>query len=244
MKPRAHTSSLTISIGAPWEIHRLTLPVTPNSNRTRVSDIYTKGGGQPGYTAIFALSPDHDIGFSVLVAGKGALGDRWGLRAAAGEVFVAAAEHAGWENAKRNFAGTFSDGAGSNLTITVEADRPAIGIKSFFADGVPVLPNLITPGFEVPEGYEVAVRAYPSGLESADGKAVKYRAVAELNPFLPRSQAEGGAGLFEDGCISWFSAGFWQTEGGQALDELLFEIEDGKLVSVNSPALGKVLTRV
>jgi hypothetical protein len=76
MKPRGHTSTLTYSVGAPWEISCMTIPVTAGSNRTRVTDLYAKGGGNPPYGAVLALSPEHGIGFSILVAGETALTDR------------------------------------------------------------------------------------------------------------------------------------------------------------------------
>lgn len=249
MKPRAHSASLTISIGAPWEIYRLALPVSQHSTRTRVSDLYTKGGGNSGYTAIFALSPDHQLGYSVMVAGAGALGDRWPLRAAAGQVLVAAAEDAAWENAEANFAGTFSDEAGSNLTLTVDKDLPGLGLKTLFIDGLDLLTQLVQPGIVLPPGRGVVVRVYPTGLEEvyADGKkVVKYRTVAQVTPLKPKAEVESGVAgvLFDDSCISFFNAGFYQSEQDKPIDELLFEVKDGKLVTVSSVVAGKVLKRV
>lgn len=83
--------------------------MSPKSSRTRVSDLYTKLGGNPQYTAVFALSPDHGLGYSILLAGPTSSTDRIPLRDIVGTVFVTAAEHAAVENAERNFAGTFVD---------------------------------------------------------------------------------------------------------------------------------------
>ncbi|KAK6076234.1 hypothetical protein SCUP234_07402 [Seiridium cupressi] len=67
-------------VGAPWEIQRLAIPTTPGSNRTRVSDLYTKAGGTGDYNAIFDLSPDHGIGFSILVTGSTSPSARFTIR--------------------------------------------------------------------------------------------------------------------------------------------------------------------
>ncbi|OAX81188.1 hypothetical protein ACJ72_04468 [Emergomyces africanus] len=246
MKPRAHLSSLTNSVGAPWEINRLTLPVSPNSNRSRVSDIYTKAGGQPGYTAVFALSPDHGLGFSVLVAGKTAGSDRWPLRAAVGETFVVAAEHAAMENAAKNFAGIFADetDGASNVTLTVDKDHTGLGLKSWFVDGVEWRANISQPGLVLPEGLDQTVRLYSTGLKSRseDGcTLLQYRAVPQI---IVSEQApaagQGVRGLFDDGCTSWFNTAFYDLGTG-VMDEFVLKVKDGKLIEVRSKVAEKVM---
>ncbi len=64
LKPVSHTASLHGSLGFPWEIVRLDLPVVEHSNQTRTVDLYTKAGGIGAYGALLALSPDHDLGFA------------------------------------------------------------------------------------------------------------------------------------------------------------------------------------
>ncbi|PGH08720.1 hypothetical protein AJ79_05911 [Helicocarpus griseus UAMH5409] len=244
MKPRGHTSSLVTTIGAPWEINRLTLPVAPGSKHYRVSDLYTKGGGQPGYTAIFALSPDHGIGFSVLVAGPTAGGDRWPIRAAVGETFVAAAEHAAKENAAKKFSGVFGDGK-SNMTLTVEKDHVGLGMENWYVDGVEWRANITQPALSLPKGKDLIVRLYPTGLETTedDGSTIRqYRAVPEITPLNPRPAIEGGKGLFDDRCITWFSTAFYDLETG-IIDEFHLKVRNGELVAVISKAAEKVMKR-
>lgn len=67
MKPTTHTSSLTGSVGRPWEICRLVLPQPDD----RVTDIYTKSGSLGLYTSVLALLPDYRVGFVALAARKG-----------------------------------------------------------------------------------------------------------------------------------------------------------------------------
>ena len=250
LKPHAHTSSLTSSVGAPWEISRLTLSVSTNSTRRRVSDLYTKAGGQAGYTSVFALSPDHKLGYSVQVAGPGSGLDRWTIRAAVGETFVVAAEHAAFEHAERHFQGTFAGGSGSdtNLTFTVEDDHPGLGLSEFFINGTDAMLNLTLPGLAaLPEGLEQAVRLYPTGLEEIlgdGGKRLKYRAVNQVIPLTPRALVEGGQSLFDDGCATWVSTSFFESPTGQFYDEFQLDVDsDGVLVAVTYPVAGITLEK-
>jgi len=244
MKPLSHTSSLTTSVGAPWEINRLSIPVSPGSNRTRVSDLYTKLGGQVGYTTVFALSPDHGIGYSILIAGVGTAPTiaRVLLRDAVGETFIPAAEAAAFENARVKYAGTFADPDNelSNLTLTVDQDKPGLGLASLFVDGVDWSGN-ITGNFQPPSD-RFSYRLYPTGgqyTSASNGALVKqYAAVYSLAAGAPRSYVEGGKGLFDDGCISWEEVGFYNTT------QFDLEVVDGKLMAVRMFAAQVTMTRV
>lgn len=236
MKPAGNTASLTTSVGGPWEIHRLAVPVSPNSNRTRISDLYTKLGGNAGYAAVIALSPDHGIGFTVLTAGEGAIAARIPLRNAVGTAFVTAAEWAGWENAKRTYPGVYVDDKreGTNLTISVEEGRPGLGLDSLFINGSEWRSFLTFPGLGELFGDDILVRLYPMGAKSVEGskQLISYRAIPQLPPLPPRSAVEGGEGLFDDACQTWESVGFWDDT-----DDFTFEVEDGKVISVTNRAL-------
>ncbi|CAG9983129.1 unnamed protein product [Clonostachys byssicola] len=237
MKPLSATGSLVELVGAPWEIARLTIPATIGSNHTRVSDLYTKAGGNGDYTCILALSPDHGIGYTFLIAGSTASTARWPLRQALGEVFIPAAERAAAENAEKNYAGTFVDTSSgnttTNMTITFDADEPGLGVKSFYLEGNDSRHLLMGASKPYPATY----RMYPTGpSETSQSLAELYRSegtirvsqrvVLYLSPLEPRAAALGDGGLFENQ-LEWNNVGF-----RGATDELVFEITDGKLASV------------
>lgn len=259
MKPRGNTGTLTTQVGAPWEINRLSIPVSPDSNRTRVSDLYTKLGGNPQYGAVFALSPDHGLGFSILTAGPKSVGQRVPLRDTVATVFVTAAEHAAAENAKRNFAGTFVDEAaqGTNLTLSVDSGRPGLGISSIYLNGTESR-NVLLGNTEIPPA-NISTRLYPTGLEwtaadiaetnataaagvDSDTKYLSYRAWSRVIPGELRAEVEGGESLF-DHCDNWFNVDFFNA-GGIGTDEFVLEVVGGKVQSVTSVLLGQVMTRV
>ena len=239
MKPRGNTGTLTAQVGAPWEINRLSLKIAPNSTRTRVSDLYTKLGGNPQYAGVFALSPDHGLGYSILLGGPPAVADRVPLRDAVAEVFVTAAEHAALENAKEKFTGSYVDevAQGANITLSVE---------EIYINGTNLLPLL----FGAPDlpPSNVSVRLYPMGVEWRDPEASdatvysSYRAFAQIVPENRRADVEGGSGLF-DHCENWQSVGF-NSQVGIATDEFVFGILDGELESVSSPLTNNTFLKV
>jgi hypothetical protein len=58
-------------------------------------------------------------------------------------------------------------------------------------------------------------------------------------PLEPRAAVEGGKGGLFDNSFSWMSVDF----GGPS-DELIFNLADGRLVSVEFPLTGNVFKRV
>ncbi|KAM0227462.1 hypothetical protein ACHAPO_011524 [Fusarium lateritium] len=242
MKPLGSTGTLVELVGAPWEITRLTLPTGPDSNRTRVSDLYIKAGGNGDYTCIFGLSPDHGIGFSLLVAGDlpNATPGRWPIRDAVATTFLPAAEYAAAENAEKNLAGTFvvQGNETTNITLAVNNNEPGLNITSFWFEGKNALPG------------RGSSRLYPMGLYSTTRSlAAQYNtkgkySVAFRQVFTPatlpsdRAAVEGGKGGLFDHSFAWMNVG---SDG--TADEFLFNMEDTKLVSITSLGIMKDLVR-
>ncbi|KAJ5494376.1 hypothetical protein N7463_010463 [Penicillium fimorum] len=239
MKPNSGTGSLVELVGAPWEISRLEIPVTPGSNRTRISDLYTKAGGNIDYTSIFALSPDHGIGYSILIAGFTATPARWPLRDVVGETFIPAAEHAAAENAKRNLAGTFVDEKlpDTNITLSVDRGRPGLGLKSFWIKGENARDNANWRLY--PTGLNSFSRSLSSLYKTKGKLRVAHRMVEPQPPMKPRAAVEGGKGGLFDNSFVWMNLDF----AGPS-DEFIFNLVDGRLVSVEYPITGSVLRRV
>ncbi len=152
---------------------------------------------------MFALSPDHGLGFSVLVAGLEAGAARFTLRDAVGEAWVTAAEHAAAEHAARNFAGTFVEPAadGTNLTMTVQPDRPGLGLEAWFVGGVEWRGNLTFPGLVLPAA-NLSVRLYPTGLVAQS-----------LSP--PSGNASAGATQLSSRAIPQFAPARTARSGGR-----------------------------
>jgi hypothetical protein len=241
MKPRSGTGTLVELVGAPWEISRLEVPVTPGSNRTRVSDLYTKAGGNIDYTAIFALSPDQGIGYSILIAGETASSARWPLRNLVGETFIPAAENAAAENVDQNVAGTFVDEGkpGNRITLSVERDHPGLSLKSFLLEG------------EDARNNSTHYRLYPTELNSLSRSLsalyrtegtmrIAHRMVKPgIEPVEPRAAVEGGNGGLFDDSFMWMN-----LDSNGPVDLFVFTLVDGKVTDIEYPLKDVTMKRV
>lgn len=232
MKPLSGTGTLIELVGAPWEITRLAIPATPGSNRTRISDLYIKAGGNGDYGCIFALSPDHGIGFSILVAGITSGAARWVIRDTIGELFIPAAEAAAAENAKQNIAGIFETPYGRNITLTIDDGHPGLGIQSASLES-------LAGG---------SMRLYPSGMYSSSRSLsalyttkgtfrAALRGIMYGVPFPARAASEVGTGGLFDNQRSWMDIGFVDGE-----DKFILTIEEGKAMSVEVTIGGEQTT--
>ncbi|OQE25597.1 hypothetical protein PENSTE_c006G07157 [Penicillium steckii] len=241
MKPRSGTGSLVELVGAPWEISRLEIPATPGSNRTRISDLYIKGGGNRDYTAIFALSPDQGIGYSILVGGppEEATPARWPLRDLVGETFIPAAEYAAAENAYRNLAGTFVDqsGSGSNITLTVDRGHAGLGVKSLWLDGKDNRNGTHVRLF--PTGLNSISKSLSSLYKKEGSMRIAHRSVSPMSPIESRADVEGGHGGLFDKSFTWMDV---DSDGGE--DLFILNLKDGEVDSVEYPLFDLVMKRV
>ncbi|KAM0292374.1 hypothetical protein ACHAPM_011754 [Fusarium culmorum] len=232
MKPCSSTGVLVELVGAPWEITRLTLPIGPGSNRTRISDIYIKAGGNGDYTSILALSPDHGIGFSLMLAGDTATQARWPLRDTVGETFITAAEFAAAESAENNLTGTFivEGFESSNITIEVTKGEPGLNLTAFFLKGEDQLANF-TSARLYPTGLYSNSRSLSALYNTKGNVSVAFRQVSGLpSPPPVRAAVEGGKGGLFDNTFSWMNVG-----SGGAVDEFIFDLQDTRVVGIKNP---------
>ena len=145
MKPVTHTSSLTYSVGVPWEIIRWIDP-TDNS----ITDLYTKLGDSGAFGGASVLIPDYGAGFSFLGAhSNGSLKssvDNLILDKITETVLPALKAQAAAE-AQRKFVGTYvSTDPNLNSSVTIgiseEGSTPSsrgLIITSWISNGTNVL---------------------------------------------------------------------------------------------------------
>jgi hypothetical protein len=234
LKPHSFTSSPTQSVGAPWEIQRLSLG--PNS---RLVEMYSKAGDLPGYASLLVLIPDWDLGFAVLAAGDPTVSSENNMVVlvadAIADVFFPAVEEAAREEADRAFSGSYTSSGSalkSSVTLTTDAALFGLGLKSWISNGVDVLASgIVGPN----------ARLYPTGLKrsTTNGETiVGFRAVFE-NP----AEVQAG-GVFSQACTTWqmVDSTYW---GEVAIDEFLFMVgANGVATSVTPRIMRLSLGRV
>ena len=232
LKPRAHTADPAFSVGAPWEIFTLSEP--------RMIDLYTKSGDLGSYSSMMGLSPEHDVGFTVLAAGQGTHNAVWALGDLISTTVIAALDAAGKEEAHPRFAGTYTSGDDA-LTIITD-DGPGLKVTEWRSNGKDLMKSMNMLQWGGP--YEdIDVRLYPTGLRSpaqcgrSSESLVSFRSVVS-HP-IPV-----GAGPMTRTCLTWLTVD-GQVYGSVGIDEFVFHVgENGKAVRVSPRGLRTSLDRV
>lgn len=140
MKPVTHTGSLELSVGAPWEIYSY-------QQDSRVVDLYTKAGDVEGYSSMLALSPEYEVGFTILAASESAtttnLGSTVGyLSDVVGGKIIPALEAAAKAEAKSRLGGVYKSN-NRNATISIETDGgPGLQVTEWVFDGKDMFTSL------------------------------------------------------------------------------------------------------
>ncbi|KAK4244931.1 beta-lactamase/transpeptidase-like protein [Corynascus novoguineensis] len=242
LRPVAHTARLALSLGRPWEIQRLGLPVSslPNSPPdlkdpnlvTRPSDLFTKQGSISGYQTLLALSPEHGIGYVVLAGGTagnpaGDMAAYTFLEEALNRVWLVAAEVTAREQTRVAYAGNYTlapaddehteNGGGAEAEFALVEGEPGLRLERFASNGTDVL-ALLGQLNSLPDASRFRAWLYPAGL--AGGNKVAFR------------RHLGWRGLDT------------VRYGGNPADLFIFELgKDGKAVAVEVPVLKKTLRR-
>ena len=229
LKSTSLTSDPSSAVGMPWEILRMDVPISPDSNKTRVVDVYSKNGGLGGYSSYIFLSPDHNIGLTVLVAspdvqptGTVALAVLSKLALA---TWIPAAEAAAREATIANLAGTYAAANGANSTISLQVvpGYKGLRIDEFTYNGVSPFELL---------GQDGATLQYMNLQD--DGK-LAFRSIPQS--LRPPSTEPAPFGLFGECSFDWSAVDTFKY-GGFGLDEFIVDVDEtGKATAVHAPAL-------
>jgi hypothetical protein len=237
MKPVTHTADLRLSVGAPWEIERLTLPAP----QEKIVDLYGKGGDLGSYHTSYVLIPDWEIGYVVMIADDPAIPSsvNTDVKVFINQLVLPTIEQAARREADRNYAGHYrakDPNLNSSMIITTDPESLGLGVKQFISNGTDMFSIFNILRRNLP-AENVSITLYPTGLvDSVGGKKEAWRAVIGVNG---ASALPGVAG-----CISWAAADSLII-GGIADDEFAFVVgDDGRATSVESRALRVSMERV
>lgn len=229
LKPYSHTSSLTMSVGAPWEIYRS----SSLTSGGQLIDLYTKDGGLGLYGSLSVLVPDFDLAITVLIAGDGSPTTQV-ANLVIGQI-IPAIDSIAKKQAAARFAGSYKKG---NSSLVVSTDS-GLGLKvtSWFGYGHDILAAYA----EQFQPFEL--RIYPSILRRSN---TAYNDMAKtVQSFRGVYQyAEAQYDNFLGQCSSW--EGFdGNVYGQEALDEFVFHLDrNGNAASMEPSVLRQVLDKV
>ena len=189
---------------------------------------------------MFVLAPDYGVGFVVLVAGNDTTDTVQYLADSVTASIFPALENTARAQAQQTFGGTYNTstaaGLASNITFSTKPGQPGLVVESWYSNGTDFLQVIAEM-----EGAttEVDVRLYPTGLvqqTSSNTKRIGFRAVFESTDTAP------DGGIFSPDCTTWVTVDS-PRYGNVGLDEFVFEVEDGKAISVSPRALRVTLER-
>ena len=241
MKPVTHTSDLHLSVGMPWEIIRRELPLSSQTNNTRIIDLYTKDGSWGDYGSYFVLDSDHGIGFVILAAGSSPLPQALNLAGLAADTWVLALEEAAREQAMMNFAGRYiseDPALNSSITIALQDSLPGLGITNWISNNTDFIEAYVATLQGAPQpGESFDLRLYP--MELADNGQVAFRAMLDINVAQAATYQS-----FLPSCTSWADMDT-PTYGNVGFDDVTFNVDPvtGRAQSINLKALRATLRR-
>jgi CubicO group peptidase (beta-lactamase class C family) len=216
MKPVTFTEAS--ALGMPWEIYRI-----PDLLHDHSFDLYTKTGDVLDYSSHLLLAEDWNIGIVILAAGNDTTTTRTLLAEVITTTIFPALEYAARRQAQANYAGTYTSSDSDSIELVTQAGKPGLKIASWTINGTDTWSALFGEGTDV--------RMYPTNLKQ-DNKTV-WRAIRELPAY---------DGIFSSGCDGWFITSA-PTYGNIALDEIVFDVEDGKATAITPRAWRKTLQK-
>ncbi|KAF6226981.1 hypothetical protein HO133_008422 [Letharia lupina] len=220
------------------------LPLRPDDPNNRVTDLNTKEGNIGLYRSSLILSPDHNIGITVLVASTESGPERTMLKNSLIDTFLPAVEHEAQQQASNRFSRVYiSPGNSSKTSFAIATDdRPGLGLfNATTINGTPL--QLIAESQGLGGANKtLSVRLYPTGLKTTattvDKKGIytsrmSFRATFEA---LPQSSGMGW-------CQTWESID-GNTYGGVGTEEFVFGFsERGSVAYVEWRALRERLIK-
>ncbi|KAI8626024.1 beta-lactamase/transpeptidase-like protein [Xylariaceae sp. FL1651] len=245
LRPVTFSSDPVSSVGSPWGVRRLSLP---QNSSYQFATTFNKLGSLGKYSALLAVIPDFDIGFSVMGAGELPVSLMLDIADTLSNTYLPTMLGIARVEANYTYAGNYESAdksLNSSLTISVDETRPGLGVGPWVSNGTSLMGLSVVLGQNVTQSYwdkiQPSVRLYPSGLWEATsdgGRRVGFKAVFEDLSLPNVSQP------FTTDCSTWVSVS-GVVYGSQPLDTFIFDFDaSGKVVAVENAALRNRLVKV
>lgn len=260
--PLFSTDGVVQAVGAPWEITRgpaINSPLVASSDSDKTAAqkyqtwIYTKTGDIGLYSAIFAVIPEFDAGFTILSAGPAAHALVGNIADLITEAFIPAYFESAREEAQQIYTSSFSDeSTNSSASFTVPDatnEDQSLLLEELVYNGTDFLARIGKVLYRLPDGTRPIVRLYPTGLKSVLNENDQEAETEEewKASFSAPSKAEVATGAFTSGCWTWAMVG-GTNYGGVPFDDMRFRVltsQDGvrRVVGFDVPVLQINMTK-
>ncbi|KAE9373571.1 beta-lactamase/transpeptidase-like protein [Stipitochalara longipes BDJ] len=235
MKPVAHISGLTLSVGAPWEIWR----TRSNIAGGHIVELYTKGGSIGLYESLLVLIPDYQVAVAILVTGS----ESSAVSAISEMVFqeiIPVLHDTAREEAERNMAGQYIADANINSSMLLTTDEFGLVVEKWVNNGSDLLDLVETYSHITAGGHVRSVRLFPTDLvENIGGRTrVGYRILFDIETKMGPSTR-----IFNQDSKAWGQVD-QATYGKTGVDDVVVEFEaEGSAVSIELRVLGVRLVK-
>ena len=230
MKPLAHTSALTVSVGAPWEIWRTRSNITTGNT----IDLYTKDGSLGLYNSLLILIPDYQVAVSILTAGpEGNIIKT--IAETAVQTIIPVLHQSAREEAARKLVGHYFSNTTFNSSMQLKADESGLVITKWINLGSDLLVTAEAYSRMTNGGNIRSVRLYPTDLvDETDGRTrMGYRALFDIGENM-RSATR----VFDQDHNIWARVD-QNTYGRISVDEFIIELDtNGNAISIEARVLG------
>ncbi|KAI1472219.1 beta-lactamase/transpeptidase-like protein [Daldinia caldariorum] len=245
LKPVTFSSDPRSGVGAPWGVRQL--PFSKESPY-QFATTFNKAGSLGKYSALLAVIPDFNIGFSILAAGDVPPSLPMDIADTLSNTYLPTMVNTARIQADELYGGAYKhpdSAVNSSLNVVVDSRTPGLSLSSWISNGTNLLWYSVAIGQNITKDYwekvRPSVRLYPTGLWDATsdgGKRVAFKAVFE-DLSLPNVSKP-----FTTDCSTWVSvAGIMY--GSKPLDQFIFNINaGGNVTSVENGALRNRLEKV
>ena len=235
MKPVAHTSGLTLSVGAPWEIWRTRTNITTG----HITDLYTKSGSIGLYNTHLILIPDYQVTIAILCAGsEGSVVNT--IAEMVVQTIIPVLHQSAREEAAKNLVGYYVADSNINSSIQLKVDEVGLVVDKWISNGSNLLDLAETYSQITGGGHIRSVRLYPTNLvdEIDDGFRVGYRML-----FDAEASERQVVRVFDQYLSAWGQVD-QTTYGRIGVDDIVFELDgEGNAVSIDPRFLSVKLMR-
>ncbi|KAI0399138.1 beta-lactamase/transpeptidase-like protein [Xylaria palmicola] len=245
LRPVTYSSDSASSVGSPWGVRKLSLQ---QNSTYQFATTFNKLGSIGSYSALLAIIPDFDIGFSITAAGVLPASLVLDVADTLSNTYLPTLLNIARAQANSTYGGTYRSadgGLNSSVTITANASRPGLGVGPWVSNGTNLMGLVVALGQNVSRDYwdrmEPSVRLYPTSLWDAlpgGGRRVGFKATFE-DLSLPEVTKP-----FTTDCSTWVSLS-GVVYGSQPLDSFIFELDaDGRVLAVENAALRNRMIKV
>jgi hypothetical protein len=230
MKPITHTSRLTLSVGAPWEIWR----TQSNISTGHTVDLYTKGGSIGLYNSLIVLIPDYQVSIAILSAGPEGSGVN-NIAEMVIQTLLPVLHQSAREGTTKSLVGEYIADAKFNSSTMLDSDDLGLVVKRWISNGSDLLDLVQTYSQITGGGHVRSVRLYPTDLvDHIDDKTrVGYRILFDVG-----GSERPVKRVFDQSLNAWGQVD-QITYGKTGVDDVVVEFDgDGHAVSIEPRVLG------